>query len=156
MAEDADDPSPMRGSAEESAGRKPGRPPTLGFCTVCGQQVPRSKGVRSYQGAFLCTACARQTRGSWPSAPSRGGRGSKARAPRSEPVRRAPLPEEEEGEELMIRKNLTITAMENDFLERHQEINQSALFRHAIVTLMDAESSARKPRRRPPSEDEGP
>jgi hypothetical protein len=60
-----------------------------------------------------------------------------------------------EDEDLMVRKNLTITANENEFLERHQEINQSALFRRAIVTLMEAETGARRGRRRS-ADDEGP
>jgi hypothetical protein len=39
----------------------------------------------------------------------------------------------------MERKNITITPEENRFLERHPEINQSALFRQVIESLMLAE-----------------
>ena len=39
----------------------------------------------------------------------------------------------------MLRKNITITAEENAFLERHPEINQSALFRQVIESMMLAE-----------------
>jgi hypothetical protein len=39
----------------------------------------------------------------------------------------------------MQRKNITITPEENEFLERHPEINQSALFRQVIESLMLAE-----------------
>jgi hypothetical protein len=39
----------------------------------------------------------------------------------------------------MLRKNITITHEENDFLERHPEINQSALFRHIVEQMMMAE-----------------
>jgi hypothetical protein len=39
----------------------------------------------------------------------------------------------------MLRKNITITHEENDFLERHPEINQSALFRQIIEQMMSAE-----------------
>ncbi len=38
----------------------------------------------------------------------------------------------------MLRKNITITREQNEFLERHPEINQSALFRQVIDTLMTA------------------
>lgn len=41
----------------------------------------------------------------------------------------------------MVRKNLTITTGEDEFLQAHREINQSALFRRAIVSLMEAEAS---------------
>jgi hypothetical protein len=41
----------------------------------------------------------------------------------------------------MLRKNITITHEENDFLERHPEINQSALFRQIIESMMLAERS---------------
>ncbi|MDE1836276.1 MAG: hypothetical protein KGJ23_06635 [Euryarchaeota archaeon] len=40
----------------------------------------------------------------------------------------------------MVRKNLTITSDEDTFLQSHREINQSALFRRAIVSLMQAEA----------------
>lgn len=39
----------------------------------------------------------------------------------------------------MLRKNITITSEENAFLERHPEINQSALFRQIIEQMMMAE-----------------
>ncbi|MFI5418662.1 MAG: hypothetical protein ACHQ2Y_07205 [Candidatus Lutacidiplasmatales archaeon] len=39
----------------------------------------------------------------------------------------------------MLRKNITITPEENEFLERHPEINQSALFRQIIESMMMAE-----------------
>jgi hypothetical protein len=39
----------------------------------------------------------------------------------------------------MQRKNITITPEENQFLDRHPEINQSALFRQVIESLMLAE-----------------
>jgi hypothetical protein len=39
----------------------------------------------------------------------------------------------------MLRKNITITHEENDFLERHPEINQSALFRQIVESMMLAE-----------------
>jgi hypothetical protein len=41
----------------------------------------------------------------------------------------------------MQRKNITITPEENAFLERHPEINQSALFRQIIESMMLAEKS---------------
>ena len=41
----------------------------------------------------------------------------------------------------MLRKNITITPAENEFLERHPEINQSALFRQIVESLMLAERS---------------
>jgi hypothetical protein len=41
----------------------------------------------------------------------------------------------------MQRKNITITPEENAFLERHPEINQSALFRQVIESMMLAEKS---------------
>ncbi len=41
----------------------------------------------------------------------------------------------------MLRKNITITPEENEFLERHPEINQSALFRQVVESLMLAERS---------------
>ena len=43
---------------------------------------------------------------------------------------------EDEG---MLRKNITITRQQNLFLERHPEINQSALFRQVVDTLMSTE-----------------
>jgi hypothetical protein len=41
----------------------------------------------------------------------------------------------------MLRKNITITPDEEEFLERHPEINQSALFRQIVESLMLAERS---------------
>jgi hypothetical protein len=41
----------------------------------------------------------------------------------------------------MERKSITITPEENRFLERHPEINQSALFRQIIESMMLAERS---------------
>lgn len=41
----------------------------------------------------------------------------------------------------MLRKNITITPEEAEFLERHPEINQSALFRQIVESLMLAERS---------------
>ncbi|MGA9839641.1 MAG: hypothetical protein WBE40_08365 [Thermoplasmata archaeon] len=41
----------------------------------------------------------------------------------------------------MLRKNITITPAEEEFLERHPEINQSALFRQIVESLMLAERS---------------
>ena len=41
----------------------------------------------------------------------------------------------------MLRKNITITPEEAHFLERHPEINQSALFRQIVESLMLAERS---------------
>ncbi len=55
----------------------------------------------------------------------------------------------EELADSMVRKNLTITEIEDRFLQRHREINQSALFRRAIVSLMQAEQDElRRGRRR--------
>jgi hypothetical protein len=39
----------------------------------------------------------------------------------------------------MLRKNITITPEEAAFLERHPEINQSALFRQVVESMMMAE-----------------
>ncbi len=39
----------------------------------------------------------------------------------------------------MLRKNITITPEEEEFLERHPEINQSALFRQVVESMMLAE-----------------
>ncbi len=39
----------------------------------------------------------------------------------------------------MQRKNITITPEEAQFLERHPEINQSALFRQIVESMMLAE-----------------
>jgi hypothetical protein len=39
----------------------------------------------------------------------------------------------------MLRKNITITPEESEFLDRHPEINQSALFRQIVESLMVAE-----------------
>ncbi len=41
----------------------------------------------------------------------------------------------------MLRKNITITPEEAEFLTRHPELNQSALFRQVIESLMLAERS---------------
>ncbi|MCI4318862.1 MAG: hypothetical protein L3J87_00785 [Thermoplasmata archaeon] len=41
----------------------------------------------------------------------------------------------------MQRKNITITPEENAFLSRHPEINQSALFRQIIESMMLAEKA---------------
>jgi len=41
----------------------------------------------------------------------------------------------------MLRKNITITPEEAEFLARHPELNQSALFRQVIESLMLAERS---------------
>jgi hypothetical protein len=41
----------------------------------------------------------------------------------------------------MLRKNITITPEEAAFLERHPEINQSALFRQIVESMMLAERS---------------
>jgi hypothetical protein len=41
----------------------------------------------------------------------------------------------------MLRKNITITPDEAEFLDRHPEINQSALFRQIVESLMLAERS---------------
>jgi hypothetical protein len=41
----------------------------------------------------------------------------------------------------MLRKNITITPEEADFLERHPEINQSALFRQVVESMMLAEKA---------------
>ncbi len=43
----------------------------------------------------------------------------------------------------MLRKNITITPTENEFLERHPEINQSALFRQVVESMMVAEKAPR-------------
>lgn len=145
---------PRTGSLEPS-GRRPGRPPSLGFCTVCGTRVPRSQGVRSVLGVFLCSDCAKDARSTSPSTerlaprprPTTERTGRKTRRP-SAGAPASPALGVEEG---MVRKNLTITANEDEFLVRHQEINQSALFRQAISALMSAEQDAsRRPRKRAP------
>jgi hypothetical protein len=41
----------------------------------------------------------------------------------------------------MLRKNITITPEEAAFLDRHPEINQSALFRQVIESMMMAEKT---------------
>ena len=41
----------------------------------------------------------------------------------------------------MLRKNITITPEEAAFLDRHPEINQSALFRQIVESMMLAERS---------------
>lgn len=41
----------------------------------------------------------------------------------------------------MLRKNITITHEENAFLARHPEINQSALFRQIVESMMLAEKA---------------
>lgn len=43
----------------------------------------------------------------------------------------------------MLRKNITITRQENSFLERHPEINQSALFRQVVESMMLAEKGTK-------------
>ncbi len=45
----------------------------------------------------------------------------------------------DESAQPMQRKSITITPEENRFLERHPEINQSALFRQIIESMMLAE-----------------
>ncbi|HXY12504.1 MAG TPA: hypothetical protein VEJ85_03310 [Thermoplasmata archaeon] len=47
----------------------------------------------------------------------------------------------ETGPQGMLRKNITITPEESAFLDRHPEINQSALFRQIVESLMLAERS---------------
>ena len=49
---------------------------------------------------------------------------------------RTPLRTPTEG---MLRKNITITPEEAEFLDRHPEINQSALFRQVVESMMLAE-----------------
>jgi hypothetical protein len=44
---------------------------------------------------------------------------------------------------VMLRKNITITREESEFLDRHPEINQSALFRQVVDSLMQAEKRPR-------------
>ena len=53
----------------------------------------------------------------------------------------APRPKPETSVQGMMRKNITITAEESEFLNRHPEINQSALFRQIVESLMLAERS---------------
>ena len=53
----------------------------------------------------------------------------------------APRPKPELPVQGMMRKNITITPEESAFLERHPEINQSALFRQIVESLMLAERS---------------
>ena len=121
------------------SGRPVGRPPVAGYCTVCGTRVPRSRAVVHLPGAFLCPACARATPHPLSSSPS--GERSLPEKPEGRRLREGllsrSLTEEEEG---MIRKNLTITTDQDEFLARHREINQSALFRRAVLMLMEAES----------------
>ncbi len=52
-----------------------------------------------------------------------------------------PQPRTEVPAQGMLRKNITITQEEEDFLRRHPEINQSALFRQIVESLMLAERS---------------
>jgi len=52
-----------------------------------------------------------------------------------------PRPRVESGPAGMLRKNITITPEESAFLDRHPEINQSALFRQIVESLMLAERS---------------
>jgi len=52
-----------------------------------------------------------------------------------------PRPKIESPPQGMLRKNITITPEEAQFLERHPEINQSALFRQIVESLMLAERS---------------
>jgi hypothetical protein len=53
----------------------------------------------------------------------------------------APRPKFEASVQGMLRKNITITPEESEFLDRHPEINQSALFRQIVESLMLAERS---------------
>lgn len=53
----------------------------------------------------------------------------------------APRPKSEMMPHGMTRKNITITPEESEFLNRHPEINQSALFRQIVESLMLAERS---------------
>jgi len=53
----------------------------------------------------------------------------------------APRPKTELAPQGMMRKNITITPEESAFLNRHPEINQSALFRQIVESLMLAERS---------------
>ncbi|MGD0588634.1 MAG: hypothetical protein ABSA63_07595 [Thermoplasmata archaeon] len=53
----------------------------------------------------------------------------------------APRPKMESMPQGMTRKNITITPEESEFLNRHPEINQSALFRQIVESLMMAERS---------------
>ncbi|MGA8710665.1 MAG: hypothetical protein WB786_05490 [Thermoplasmata archaeon] len=53
----------------------------------------------------------------------------------------APRPKMESMPQGMTRKNITITPEESEFLNRHPEINQSALFRQIVESLMLAERS---------------
>jgi hypothetical protein len=53
----------------------------------------------------------------------------------------APRPKMDSMPQGMTRKNITITPEESDFLNRHPEINQSALFRQIVESLMLAERS---------------
>ncbi len=52
-----------------------------------------------------------------------------------------PGPHREATNAAMLRKNITITPEENAFLERHPEINQSALFRQVVESMMMAEKA---------------
>jgi hypothetical protein len=52
-----------------------------------------------------------------------------------------PQPRGEIPNQGMLRKNITITPEEEEFLQRHPEINQSALFRQIVESLMLAERS---------------
>jgi len=52
-----------------------------------------------------------------------------------------PKPSSDSAAHAMLRKNITITPEEEDFLARHPEINQSALFRQIVESLMLAERS---------------
>jgi len=53
----------------------------------------------------------------------------------------APRPKLDSMPHGMTRKNITITPEESEFLDRHPEINQSALFRQIVESLMLAERS---------------
>ena len=53
----------------------------------------------------------------------------------------APRPKADSVAQGMMRKNITITPEESEFLDRHPEINQSALFRQVVESLMLAERS---------------
>lgn len=103
--------------------------------------------MRTLPGAFLCSNCAGDVRRHWKE-------GTDSPVPRPKTAARAARAgrespgDPEMDEEGMVRKNLTITNEEDEFLLRHREINQSALFRHAINAMMQAEDEARHPRRR--------
>ncbi len=95
--------------------------------------------MRRYAGAFLCAGCGRDD--------MRAMLVPRARSFRPREVMSDPFPPlgDDGG---MVRKNLTITFREDKFLQLHREINQSALFRRAVLSLMEAEvSEIRRARR---------